>query len=440
MCGGLLAYGWGRLVARDMHDQALAEIAAARLQQQEEQGQERWRAGSLGSTGLAAAAAATAALSEDWDEEEGGIPSAAASGAAAAASAAAMAGRGSVFNGSSRGGLKIAEVPSPSSGWSLREDEDEDENREGGQGGKDAGGAEEDNDGGGKGLPRKVSLPRANSHLQHGFGGSGGGAEDRSGALLLDVDVDDHDDDDDDDDGDDDFGGTGTADNEFSGLTTSSSSVTQRPRARSSTGVNRARRGGESLSSGLEGAAGSGTGGDRSGRSGGSVSGGSGVASSSARRLGRLCALIRSLRRVAVRRGLLDWRQLGMGTAGFAAGLTCFAVQGSSATAGWYHLWHGAWHVLAMSSAVPILRARRWGPVESDPDADGGLWGCGGGGGSSGSGSIREGDEQPQQQQQQIPPRSARGVGLMARLASFRAGLGGRVETRGSSYEMVPRD
>ncbi|CAM9729908.1 unnamed protein product, partial [Ectocarpus fasciculatus] len=101
---------------------------------------------------------------------------------------------------------------------------------------------------------------------------------------------------------------------------------------------------------------------------------------------GRLFRLLRSLRRVAVRGGLLDWRQLGLGVAGFAAGLTCFAVQGTSATAGWYHLWHGAWHVLAMGSAVPILRARRWGPAESDPDEDGGLWGCGGGGGVSGGG------------------------------------------------------
>ncbi|CAM9406395.1 unnamed protein product, partial [Ectocarpus sp. 4 AP-2014] len=51
-------------------------------------------------------------------------------------------------------------------------------------------------------------------------------------------------------------------------------------------------------------------------------------------RLGRIFRLLRSLRRVAVRRGLLDWRQLGLGVGGFAAGLTCFAVQGTSATAG----------------------------------------------------------------------------------------------------------
>ncbi|CAM9385495.1 unnamed protein product [Pylaiella littoralis] len=159
------------------------------------------------------------------------------------------------------------------------------------------------------------------------------------------------------------------------------------------------------------------------------------TAATATTKLGRLCALLRSLRRVTVRGGLLDWRQLGVGVAGFAAGLTCFAVQGSSATAGWYHVWHGAWHVLAMGSAVPILRARKWGPAESDPDEGGGLWGCGG---SGGAGSPKGGE----QHQQLLPPalRSVRGVGLRARWGSLGPGFGGRVETRStSSYEMVPK-
>ena len=82
-------------------------------------------------------------------------------------------------------------------------------------------------------------------------------------------------------------------------------------------------------------------------------------------RVGRVRGVLRSLRRVTVDRGLLDWRQLGFGVAGFALGLTCFALEGAPATVKSYHLWHGAWHVLAMGSTVPLLRARRWGGVET---------------------------------------------------------------------------
>lgn len=77
------------------------------------------------------------------------------------------------------------------------------------------------------------------------------------------------------------------------------------------------------------------------------------------------CEVFQSLRRVIVDRGLLDWRQLGIGVAVFTLGLACFTLQGIPANANSYHLWHGAWHILAMGSAVPILRARRWGEVET---------------------------------------------------------------------------
>lgn len=68
-----------------------------------------------------------------------------------------------------------------------------------------------------------------------------------------------------------------------------------------------------------------------------------------------------SLKRVAVDRGLLDWRQLGLGVTIFTLGLACFVLQGIPSNANSYHLWHSAWHILVMSSAVPILKARRWG-------------------------------------------------------------------------------
>lgn len=71
--------------------------------------------------------------------------------------------------------------------------------------------------------------------------------------------------------------------------------------------------------------------------------------------------IFQSLRRVTVDRGLLDWRQLGLGVAVFTLGLACFVLQSIPGNANSYHLWHSAWHILAMGSAVPILKARRWG-------------------------------------------------------------------------------
>ncbi|CAM9881659.1 unnamed protein product, partial [Laminaria digitata] len=114
----------------------------------------------------------------------------------------------------------------------------------------------------------------------------------------------------------------------------------------------------------------------------GNIGGASGAAGGGrlSTKLGRFCAVLRSVKRVAVDRRLLDWRQLGIGCTGFALGLGCFAAQGTSATAGWYHLWHGAWHVLALGSTVHILRARKWGPQASPSPKGAG----GGGGGGSG--------------------------------------------------------
>lgn len=274
-------------------------------------------------------------------------------------------------------------VHSPSSAWSLREDEvrqgEEEEQQE------EPGEAEGMLDG-----PRGGSSSRGGAQLQRG-------------------------------------GGVDDGDDPVSGIL--DDATLQRPRARS-IGGSRSRRG---ESNGLQGA-GSGwsanSGSERT-LDDDAMTGGGGGRNGSKTRLGRLRTVLRSVKRVTVRQGLLDWRQLGVGIAGFAAGLTCFAVQGSSATAGWYHLWHGAWHVLAMGSAVPLLRARRWGPEESDADENGGLWGCGG------SGSPGEGGAQ----QQHVPPalRSVRAAGLRARWESLGPGFGGRVETRTSSYEMVPK-
>lgn len=406
MCGGLLAFSWGRLVVQDMREKARAEAVAAVRQRWQQQRQERWRAGSVGST-----AAAVAALDMDWDEEEGrdGGADAAASAAASAAAAAAGGGRVSSFNGSNGGGVKHTAVCSPSSGWSLREDEEVEQGEEEGQ---------QEELGEAEGMlpdrPTGGSYARAGgAQLQRGGGGGVGDGNDPVGSMLDDA----------------------APSNDFPSSSPAFPTL-HRPRARS-IGGNRSRRG-EQQGAGSGWSATSGSGrmldddaaamaGSTGGGGPGSGSGGGGR-SESATRLGRLRTVLRSLKRVTVRQGLLDWRQLGVGVAGFAAGLACFAVQGSSSTAGWYHVWHGAWHVLAMGSAVPLLRARKWGPEESDADENGRLWGCGGSG-SPGQG----GGQQPQL------PRSVRAVGLRARWESLGPGFGGRVETRPSSYEMVPK-
>eukprot|EP00903_Cladosiphon_okamuranus_P013676 g12737.t1 len=379
MCGGLLAFSWGRLVARDMREKALAEAVAAERQRWQQQRQERWRAGSVGST-----VAAVAALDMDWDEEEGGQGGADVAASAAASAAAAGGGRVSTFNGSNGAGAKHTAACTPPSGWSLREDEEVEQGEEGGQ---------QEDPGEAEGMllldrPRGGSSARAGgAQLQRGggsgSGGGGGGAgddDDPVGSMPDDA----------------------APSNDFPSSSPAFPDL-DRPRARS-IGGNRSRRGEQQ---------GAGSGWSTTGSSdrmlddGAAGHGGSGFSGSDrsepGSRLGRLRAVLRSLKRVTARQGLLDWRQLGVGAAGFAAGLTCFAVQGSSATAGWYHVWHGAWHVLAMGSAVPLLRARKWGPVESDADENGGLWGCGGSG-SPGQG----GEQQPQLQ------RSVRAVGLRA--------------------------
>lgn len=308
---------------------------------------------------------------------------------------------------------------SPSSGWSLREDED----GVGVEQGKEETGEQHEEAGEGEGRldrTRGSSSSRAGgAQLQRGGVNCVGGSDEPGGSTLDDD----------------------TAQSTDFSPSSPSFPTLQRPRARS-IGGSRSRRGesngllqgagsGWSANSGSERVAGdddavAGTGTGTGGRS-----------ESTTTRLGRLRVLLRSLKRVTVKQGLLDWRQLGVGIAGFAAGLTCFAVQGSSATAGWYHLWHGAWHVLAMGSAVPLFRARKWGPAESDADENGGLWGCGGSGSPGG-------EVGGQQQQQQLPPpalRSVRAVGLRARWESLGPGFGGRVETRSSSsYEMVPKN
>ncbi|CAM9664230.1 unnamed protein product [Choristocarpus tenellus] len=59
--------------------------------------------------------------------------------------------------------------------------------------------------------------------------------------------------------------------------------------------------------------------------------------------------------------GRVDWTQVGKGAAGFVLGFACFTVQGSDWARASYYLWHSAWHVLAMGSTLPLIRARRWG-------------------------------------------------------------------------------
>lgn len=143
-------------------------------------------------------------------------------------------------------------------------------------------------------------------------------------------------------------------------------------------------------------------------------------------RVGRVRAVLRSIKRVTVDRDLLDWRQLAIGGTGFGLGLACFGVQGTSAFAGWYHLWHGAWHMLAMGSTVFLLRARKWGAVAVIKGKSGGSSaedGSGGGGGSPRAG--------------QAARSTGIGVGWRAWWEASRPGRGGRVETR--SYEMVPK-
>lgn len=154
--------------------------------------------------------------------------------------------------------------------------------------------------------------------------------------------------------------------------------------------------------------------------------------SSCSRSLGRLRlrAVLCSSRRIILEKGLIDWRRAGLGATGFVAGLACFAAQGEFPS--WYHLWHSAWHVLAMGSTAFMLRARRWG-MGSGFDSTGGF---GDGATSlyarSSPPPIRDSEDHDQR------GRRSRGASFRARWGSvFGTQLGGRVEAR-ASYEMVP--
>lgn len=142
----------------------------------------------------------------------------------------------------------------------------------------------------------------------------------------------------------------------------------------------------------------------------------------------RIRAVLRSSRRVMFKRGLVDWRQAGLAGAGFVAGLTCFVAQ--SKFPGWYYLWHSAWHLLAMGSTVPMLKARKWGVADAGA-SDGSVDGTAS---AVHEHEIGEGGV------------SLAGGARLSTLDSCRAkwgvmfgtGLGGRVESR-AAYEMVPK-
>lgn len=144
----------------------------------------------------------------------------------------------------------------------------------------------------------------------------------------------------------------------------------------------------------------------------------------------RLRAVLCSSRRIILERGLIDWRHASLGACGFVAGLACFAAQGEFPS--WYHMWHSAWHVLAMGSTAFMLRARRWG-MESEFDSAGGL--------VDGAISLHARTSPPPMRDSEDHNqrgRRSRGASFRARWGSmFGTQLGGRVEAR-ASYEMVP--
>lgn len=147
--------------------------------------------------------------------------------------------------------------------------------------------------------------------------------------------------------------------------------------------------------------------------------------------LGRLQyrAIRRSCKRVIVDGRLVDWRHAGLGAAGFTAGLMCFAAQGKFPA--WYHMWHSAWHILAMGSTVPLLRARKWGTSGDYPDTPRGSL--------HSTLSLHGNDKSPigVGEHRHKTGRQRKGTSWARWGMFFGAGLGGRVETR-ASYEMVP--
>lgn len=76
--------------------------------------------------------------------------------------------------------------------------------------------------------------------------------------------------------------------------------------------------------------------------------------------LRKLRMILRSCKRVLVDRKLVDWRQVGFGVLMFSAGVLCFALVGMPRLRKSYHIIHSIWHVCAMGSAVPLLKARKW--------------------------------------------------------------------------------
>lgn len=135
-------------------------------------------------------------------------------------------------------------------------------------------------------------------------------------------------------------------------------------------------------------------------------------------------AILRSSWRVLVESGSVDWRQASIGAAMFLSGLACFAIQDIPGFNRWYHIVHSTWHVLAMGSAVPVLRARRWGVSQS---ARGASWVRRGSLPARGDGRGFESDEGDH-------PRG--GGARYGRLLASRPWFRGR--TMPPSYEMVP--
>ena len=438
MCGGLLAFSWGRLVARDLYERA-AEAAAAAMD--EEWNNESEHGGGGGAAGEGNLVAPRRTFVSNGRGGSGGVGGGGVGGGDVVGVVEGRLGRtfsGGGGNGARHGGVDRS--GSGSSSWALRKEGGTDNNDTGG-----ADGQEEDM----LETPRCRSDSLSRVHLRRGRERNAGTNEDSGsvdggdGVSNL-------------------IGGVG------GGLPHEFLLPARTARARgASTSGRRGPGGGGAIvrqessrrrawccgsttaaavaaaAAAAAAAASSSSSNISVGGTGNRAAGGGSGVLGRPTKCGKLCAVLRSVKRVAVDRRLLDWRELGIGCTGFALGLGCFAAQGTSATAGWYHLWHGAWHVLALGSTVHILRARKWGPQEFLPEGKDGGSSSGGGGGDVGDGGGGGGGGGAESGVW------AQGSGLGqpgvsgSRVARWRSGwawvrrrFGGRVETR--SYEMVP--